>query len=316
MPTSATYYLNGPTLSSSTAIYSDSNLTIISPDGFYSDGVISREVVGGVLLPPSICNECGTPCSSFINASGSRGVYLINLDAGSTSADIGAVILRFNPASVPDGIRVTYNGNVYNGLTSPLDGFHQSTDPTAFTIIGVDTGTSTCSSWYPSGATLPLNKFLYDGADFNPTGNSQFITINPGDISLSPGPGSVGYCMLVIPKTTATPNVLNVELLGPCSTTLWAIDTFCPELLTGFSSTAMSPTSFDVCSLTETETYYNASLTYTPGIVGLYDFVYSDAFGVNPLAPGFYKATNVISFGNDWFEVDANGVVINLGLCT
>ena len=311
MPTSATYYLNGPTLGSSTAIFLNSGLTVIAPDGFYSDGVTSRELLDGILLPPSTCNSCGTPCGESILASGASGVYLVNLDAGSTPSDIGAILVRFNPQGVPDGIKAVYNGNTYNALTSLLDGFHQSTDPDNFTVVGNNSFDCALAG---NTTNLPdIAEYLYNGTSFVATGNTQNITLYPGDISLSannPGP-----CLMVIPKTTASPNIINFEFIGPCTGTAWNINIGCPQLLTGFSSTVMSPTSFDVCSLTETETYYNASLTNTPGVVGLYDFVYSDAFGVNPLAPGFYKATDEISFGNDWFEVDANGVVIDLGLC-
>jgi hypothetical protein len=308
-----TYYLNGPSLGSSTTIFSNSSLTVIAPDGFYSDGVTSREQVSGVLLPPSTCASCGTACGTPISISGSSGIYLANLDAGSTPADIGAIIIKFNPQDIPDGIRVTYNGNIYNSVTSALDGFHQSTNPTGFTIIGSSGSVGTCSSWYPSGATLSLNEWLFNGVSFNLTGNTQSITIATGDISLSSSPP--GDCFMVIPKTAATPNILNIELIGPCSGVGWNLITGCTVLLTGFSSTVMGSTSVSVCSLSETETYYNVSLVNTPGIVGLYDFVYSDAFGANPLAAGFYKATGSISGSNDWFEVDGNGVVISMGTC-
>lgn len=308
-----TYYLNGPSLGSSTTIFLNSSLTVIAPDGFYSDGVTSREQVSGVLLPPSTCASCGTACGIPISISGSSGIYLANFDAGSTPADIGAIIIKFNPQDIPDGIRVTYNGNIYNSVTSALDGFHQSTNPTGFTIIGSSGSVGTCSSWYPSGATLSLNEWLFNGVSFNLTGNTQSITIATGDISLSSSPP--GDCFMVIPKTAATPNILNIELIGPCSGVGWNLITGCTVLLTGFSSTVMGSTSVSVCSLSETETYYNVSLVNTPGIVGLYDFVYSDAFGANPLAAGFYKATGSISGSNDWFEVDGNGVVISMGTC-
>ena len=53
-----TYYLNGPTLGSSTTIFLNSSLSIVAPNGFYSDGVTSREQVAGVLLPPVTCEIC------------------------------------------------------------------------------------------------------------------------------------------------------------------------------------------------------------------------------------------------------------------
>lgn len=58
MPIQQTYYLNGPDLASATCVFSDALLTICAPDGFYSDGVISREQVSCVLLPQQTCEDC------------------------------------------------------------------------------------------------------------------------------------------------------------------------------------------------------------------------------------------------------------------
>lgn len=313
MAVSATYYLNGPDLGSSTTVYSNSSLTTIAPDGFYSDGVISREQVSGVLLPEVVCETCGTPCGNTIAGSGGTGIYLLNLDAGGTSSDVGAIIVRFDPFSVPDGIRATYNGNIYNALTCPLDGFHQSTNPANFTVVGssaADCGLSGNTTNFPS-----LTEYLYDGTSFVPTGNTQSLTINAGDVSLSSAPGP-GNCMMVIPKTNPTPSIINFEFIGPCSGTSWIIDVQCPVLLTGFSSSVVASTALGVCSLPKTVTYYNASLAGTPGIVGLYDFVYLDPYGIMPLSAGFYFASGSISGANNWFEVDSNGVVVDMGVCT
>jgi hypothetical protein len=49
--------------------------------------------------------------------------------------------------------------------------------------------------------------------------------------------------------------------------------------------------------------------------VGLYDFVYADAYGSTPLTAGFYFASGSITGSNDWFEVSSAGVVITLGVC-
>ena len=58
MSTSSTYYLDAPSLSTATVIYSDIDLTTVAPDGFYSDGSIVREQASGVLLPQSTCPSC------------------------------------------------------------------------------------------------------------------------------------------------------------------------------------------------------------------------------------------------------------------
>tara|TARA_B110000879_G_scaffold3941_1_gene5290 strand:- start:348 stop:521 length:174 start_codon:yes stop_codon:yes gene_type:complete len=54
----AVYYLDGTTLSNSTAVYADADLTICEADGFYSDGVTVRRQVNCVLLNEEVCPSC------------------------------------------------------------------------------------------------------------------------------------------------------------------------------------------------------------------------------------------------------------------
>jgi hypothetical protein len=300
----ATFYLNGPSLSSATAVFTDNNLSVCAADAFYSDGIIVREQVDCVLLPTQVCPECSIPCGEPISVSGSQGIYLINLDTGT---DVGAIIIRFDPAAVPDGIRATFNSVVYNKLTSPLDGLHQGIS-NDYTFIG-----DTAADCGISGETYPsLDEYLYNGTDFISTGNTQSVTVNPGSVSLSAS--APGNCMMVIPKSTASPSIINFEMVGPCSGTAWLINVDCPVLLTGFSSSLVAVSSELVCELSLTQTYYNASLEDTPGTVDVYDFVYANNLGSVPLADGFYKATGSIAGGDDWFEVE-DGVVISVGTC-
>ena len=306
MATSSTFYLNGPSLASATAAFTDDNLTICAADGFYSDGVIVREQVGCVLLPQQTCPACATPCGEAITASGGSGIYLVNLDTGTS---IGAVIIRFDPAAVPDGIRVSFNSVVYNKLTSPIDGLHQSTVSTNFTVVGAtggDCGLTGNTTNFPT-----LTEFLYNGTAFVATGNTQSITIYPGDVSLGVAPEN---CMLVVPKSAASPSILNIEIIGPCGGTAWGIEANCPELLTGFSSSIGYVSSATACANALTQTYYHASLDNTPGSIDVYDFVYSDNIGSIPLSDGFYNATGSITGGLDYFQV-TQGVVVAVGNC-
>ena len=61
MAISSTYYLDSGDLATATAVYLDLALTVLAPDGFYSDGTISREQYLGVLLSEENCN-CGCVC--------------------------------------------------------------------------------------------------------------------------------------------------------------------------------------------------------------------------------------------------------------
>lgn len=58
MAIQGTYYLDAPSFGSATAIYSDASLTTLAPNGFYSDGIISREQASGTLLPQVTCPSC------------------------------------------------------------------------------------------------------------------------------------------------------------------------------------------------------------------------------------------------------------------
>lgn len=309
MATSGTFYLDASSLSSATVVYSNEALTVVAADGFYSNGLIVRQQLSGTLLPAVVCTECATPCGTTINADGGQGIYLLNLETGTTVSNVGAVIVRFNPYSVPDGIVAVLGSNVYNKLTSPVDGFHQSSNVGALTFVG-----QTSDDCGISGTTYPaLTEFVYNGTAFVSTGGTQSITVAAGDVSLSSSAPS--NTMMVIPKLTPLPSIINFEVVGPCSGTEWQMSVACPVLLTGFSSSVAAETSDAACELSETTIYYNASLANTPGTVGLYDFVFADAFGNTPLAAGFYYAAGSISGGNEWFEIDENGVVISIGIC-
>ena len=309
MATSSSYYLNAPSLGSATAIFTDEALSICAADGFYSNGSIVREQVECVLLPQQTCPTCATPCGETINASGGQGIYLLDLETGGTGGDVGAVIVRFDPYGVPDGIKATLGVNVYNKLTSSIDGLHQSSNAGAFTYVGQTSGD--CGI---SGTTYPaLTEFSYNGTAFVATGGTQSVTVAAGDVSL--GASAPGSCLMVIPKLTASPSVINFEVVGPCSGTAWQMSVACPALLTGFSSSVNAVSSIAACALYETVTYYNASLAGTPGTVGLYDFVYADAYGSTPLTAGYYYAAGSITGSNDWFQVSSAGVVVALGTC-
>ena len=304
------YYIDGNTLSNSTAIFTDSELTTCAPDGFYSDGVTSREQVSCILLPSQACGTCGTPCGEEIAVAGLQGIYLINSDAGGSEEDTGAILIKFNPASQPDGIRATFNGITYNKLSSGSDGYHASTSPTSHTFVGFnDTDPTSCAQTI-SGTTFPaLPEYLYDGVDFVGTGNTQSLFIAAGDLSLS-NLAPPGYCLMVIPKLTASPNIVNISVVGPCEGTSWDISIGCPVQLSGYSSSSTFGTIGAACSAIRTEVYYNAPQGGGFGTPSLYDWVFSDLNGQFILPDGYYGYGAVTQY----MQV-ANGVIIALGTC-
>jgi len=302
----ANYYLDGTTLDNSTSVFTDAELTICAADGFYSDGTIVRELSGCSLLPAQICPSClppAEPCGGSLSASGNQGIYLLNIDTGGTAFDVGAIIVKFNPFSVPDGIKAIYDGVVYNKLSAYASGYHGSTNASGHTYVG-----TTGSDCGISGNTYVLNEYVYSDGSFNTSGNQQTVSIDSGDVSLTSS--SPGTCTMVIPKPTPAPTQVSFEFVGPCSGTAFDIEVFCPALLFGYQSSNISEVnSTDACARDLIITYYNVPVRGSEGVPGLYDFVFSDQYGQNKLPGGFYKTSS------GWIEVDFNGVVIDTGSC-
>ncbi len=314
MATNAPFFLNAADLATATAVYLDISLTNIAPDGFYGDGTITREQASGVLLTSEACvSPCPTPCGDSISATGGTGVYKINLDVGST--ETGAIIITFNPSSIPDGIRVTYNGNVYNKLSSPTTGVFKAATPFAYTIIGSSGSTGGCSSWYPAGGTITLPEYLYNSStsSFDATGATQTNTIATGDFSILSTYWS--DCKIVIPKPTTTPSGLLIEIIGPCASTGWDFSAECPAALPTFSSSNVSGSASIPCATSMPNTYYFAKVhTDLDSYVGRYDYVFTDVNGQYPLADGYYLTSNA-GTTNKVLNV-VNGVVSSITDCT
>ena len=91
--TLGTYFFDGSSFTSATAIYLTSALTTPAPDGYYSQGGVYRLQSGGLLGPVVSCPACTILCGDPILGIGSSGKFTINLQLGSTP---GAAILTFN----------------------------------------------------------------------------------------------------------------------------------------------------------------------------------------------------------------------------
>tara|TARA_R110000803_G_scaffold56959_4_gene114689 strand:- start:16034 stop:16513 length:480 start_codon:yes stop_codon:yes gene_type:complete len=55
----AVYFLDGTNLTNSTAVFTDEELVNCAPDGYYSDGNISRRLVDCTLWQAEDCPSCG-----------------------------------------------------------------------------------------------------------------------------------------------------------------------------------------------------------------------------------------------------------------
>lgn len=303
MATSGTFYLDAPSLSTATVVYSNAALTTVAANGFYSDGSIVREQVSGVLLPPVTCPACSVPCGETINASGNQGIYYLSTQLGTAT---GAVVIRFNPQSVPDGILAVYNSTIYNGVSSPTFGWLQGT-------VGLPTyiGATSGDCGIVAGSPYNLNEFQYNGSTFAALGTTTSVSVLSGQLDFTASPP--GNTVMVIPKIAPSPSILDLTLIGPCVATVFNISVSCPAALPSFASSTVNANSTLACNDTVDQTYYVAYVSGGSGVLGLHDLVFSDSYGEFKLGAGYYKTTAAGT--NEWFQVDANGVIVAFGDC-
>ena len=267
------------------------------------------EIVHGIVVSTGACTNPPLPCAGNLNPpQGQQGHYTIELDAGSTVNDTGAVIIYFDPIGVPDGIRVEYDGVYYNTLSTPGLGYResQSSDPAAFTLLGDPND----NCWQPR-----IGTFSYTRSILTPQNTWGPNTPNSGNYTLSGADNQTNALtmsvdnMMVIPKPNATPNIVTIEVLGPCPTG-WNIQVNCPAHLPSFNSTVGQGDS--TCSTDFTQQFFFAQFNGVQNTYPeLHNFVFEDQDGVTPLPQGFYIMDN-----NDFIEVSSNGIVIATGNCT
>jgi len=307
MATQSTYYLNGPSLSSATAVFTDANLTTCAPDGYYRQGSVVRQLVGCVLLPPQVCPACVDNCNTgTIESSTAESVFNVSLFVGDGPADVGAIIIRFNPLTVPDGIYAQFDSVIYNTLSSPTYGLLSAVSNLPI-YIG-DSG-SDCGLVIDSPHVLDV--YSWYNAAFNPTLTTETVTILPTQLDLTVT--SPGQCVMVVPKPLQNPSIIDIKIISPCPLTDFAMDVSCPTILPEFASSQMFESSVEACSGDRGETYYYVHVNGAAGVLGLYDWVFSDYYGQTVLSNGYYSSTSCPP-GSDWFRVQ-DGIIVEFGAC-
>lgn len=247
-------YIDSSNFATALAVYDDINLTIKAADGTYQYNGEYRTQLNGILGPLIVCDDCippPIPCSGTINPpTGNQGLYQLIVSTGETVNDTGAILVYFNPQSVPDGIRVLYDGVYYNRLSSPTDGNLQTTSGVsdAFTILG---NSNACVPSIPDTSSYNFFNGYNQGGWVSGTPTPQDVTINTGDDVYG---GAGEFSVLVIPKPNATPSDITVQVLGPCSGTAWSISVDCPTDLPSFTGEAIG--SSTDCGTTSSTFYF------------------------------------------------------------
>lgn len=167
MPIPQSFYLNAPTLTSATAIFMDSNLTICAPDGYYSDGTIVREQVSCALLPESVCPSCcETDCIGWqVSVAALESANVEYLDCGNSIRELVAISL-LEPQTFSICLKKNYTPKLISGNAT-------------FTITNnCGCCTENCQTWVVTSVVEPSVKFDYIECN----GTPSEATVNSGDV--------------------------------------------------------------------------------------------------------------------------------------
>ena len=303
------FYIDGPTLATATVVYTDVDLTICAPDGFYSDGVVVRQQINCTLSFVQNCPSCGVPCTTTVNANGTAGIYELTFDTG---VDLGAMIIYFDPIGVPDGIRGIFDGVTYNAVTSPQFGYLASPSVSNFVVLG-QTG-SDCNP--PIGQTLDqggytgLDEYRFNSVTnvYDQIGTSGTVTGASSDVNLTAG--QPGDCTMVIPRPNYNANQCIIEVGGFCGTQ-WDLQINCPVVLTATPISVVG----DDCGTTNFPNfvYVAPNINGTPGEPAVNEFAFGDGNGELKYIQGQY-IINPPS-GPKSITVSSDGVISNIVNC-
>ena len=333
-----TYCFDGLNFSQASSLYTDSTLSVLAADGFYSQGGVVRQQSNGVLLVAQACGNCSVPCGNGISVSLSQnGFFDINFDVGNT---LGAVVAYFYMGnSIADGVIANFNSVNYNRLTAQgndgttlVDGSGTAVDYSGIgnqgtgdpTYVGSDTANIirayTNTSVTPgvcNTGDAPEN-YSYAGSSYVAQGTLNPLTVTNAMCGRALS-GSPVFTM-VIPKASASPTSLNLKISAPACRTFFAYELDCPAGLSSFGSSVAQSTT--ACAV-NTQTYYfakNATGTNVPFTVdtntipNVGNFVFTDVNGAT-----YLNDTATIQYyiiGNTTAIGVRNGVVVSSAACT
>ena len=333
-----TYCFDGLNFSQASSLYTDSTLSVLAADGFYSQGGVVRQQSNGVLLAAQACGACSVPCGNGISVSLSQnGFFDINFDVGNT---LGAVVAYFYMGnSIADGVIANFNSVNYNRLTAQgndgttlVDGSGTAVDYSGIgnqgtgdpTYVGSDTANIirayTNTSVTPgvcNTGDAPEN-YSYTGSSYVAQGTLNPLTVT--NIMCGRALSGSPVFTMVIPKASASPTSLNLKISAPACGTFFAYELDCPAGLSSFGSSVAQSTT--ACAV-NTQTYYfarNATGTNVPFTVdtntipNVGNFVFTDVNGAT-----YLNDTATIQYyiiGNTTAIGVRNGVVVSSAACS
>lgn len=328
-----TKYFNASNLNDATTIYDDELLTLVSVNGYYSDGVTTRYQLDGVLGGNKICPTClSYPCTSGIDIP-TDGIGRYNLKT-TFGADIGAIkVLIKGVGTMPIGVQLLKDSipidNLFSSTSSSYSLIGQINAPIANALSFFSSSNSTsgvCKDFNFSSISLPT--YTYSGSNWvTDNVNTNINMTNRRSVVQN---ADLEDLLIYIPKTSATDIFLTTIAVSPCGGTSLTnqIEIGCPVLLPSVPMSTAEPTAGDACDnnvydITLYVGYVSGATVGGDVRIDINDFIFEDANGETKLADGFYgiSGANKVggitnpSFPYGFIKIE-NGIVIQVGTCT
>ena len=325
-----TKYFNAPTFSEATTVYDDDLLSTVSVDGYYSDGVVTRYQLTGVLGLNATCPTCVTyACTSGVTI---PTVDVARYDLKTTfGTAIGAIKLTVsNLGLYPIGIQLMKDNVEYDVKFSSTDtafeALGQINAPVTFDLSFFSSGaTAPCSAYNFSSLSLPT--YMYNGTTW--ATDDVLSTVSLTNKRGATTEESLDTLILYVPKTSATDFTLRTIAVAPCGGASLAtpISIGCPVALPAFDISGPQPNQGAACaSQATTQLYvgYVSGATVGSDIrINLNDFIFDDANGNVKASDNWYglASENIVggqvnpSFPKAFMKVE-DGIVVKIGTCT
>lgn len=328
-----TKYFNASSLNDATTIYDDELLTVVSANGYYSDGVTTRYQLDGVLGSNKTCPTClSYPCTSGIDIP-TDGIGRYNLKT-TFGADIGAIkVLIKGVGTMPIGVQLLKDSvpidNKFSSTSSSYSLIGQINAPIANALSFFSSSNSTsgvCKSFNFSSISLPT--YTYSGSNWvTDNVNANINMTNRRSVVQN---ADLEDLLIYIPKTSATDIFLTTIAVSPCGGTALTnkIEIGCPLALPAVLLTSAETSQSDACENNNYEItcyvgYVSGSTVGGDVRININDFIFYDSNGETKLADGYYglSGANKVggitnpSFPYAFIKVE-DGIVVSVGTCT
>ena len=340
-----TYYINGESLITATAVFTDAEMTTLAAAGFYSDGNVIRYQNPNpndsqVLFDDQRhnCNSCTSECEDDIIFSQTNSLSSSlqgSVSFGSTTGAIKVEIRGVNDR--PIGVDLSFNGSKYNYFSSTLAtaGRYNAANLNAKSYFWSVNGVGDCKNWTQGNANLDILYFnpilgIWEATGDRIIGQSLSNKMQAGFPAYLSGEGSTaGSLITYIPKNSSNASLLlDVIFETPCGSYQGigsvgpVLSVSCPVQLSSFASTvAHSAGHSNACNDTTINQprYIGPVRSTSAGVLAIGDFLFNNVNGDTPTPDGYYKASGtnlegVSSSASGSFRV-LNGIVTEMQTC-